>query len=66
VRTLGGYFLLVLAVASLLGPAFMLFGLAIGLDVRITEPPPFFVAGILFTVGTFWGAKRLLTAGHSR
>ena len=65
-RTLGGCFLLLFAVASLLGPAFLMFGLALGLDVRITEPPPLFVGGVLFTVGTFWGANRLLTAGHSR
>ena len=65
-RTLGGYLLLLVGVASLLGPAFLLLGAAIGLDVRIAEPPPLFVGGLLFTVGSFWGAKRLLIVERGR
>jgi hypothetical protein len=62
VRLLGGYLLFLFGVASLVGPAFVLFGLAIGADVHITRPL-LFPIGIFVTVGSFWGAKTLMTAG---
>jgi hypothetical protein len=66
VRRLAGYLLLLLALASLLpGAAFLLFGFAIGLDVRITEPPLLFIAGIIVTVLMFWGARVLLSPQRS-
>ena len=65
-RTLTGYLLLVLALASLVGPALLLLGIAIGLNVRITEPPLLFVGGLLITALSFWGAKVLLSPEPSR
>jgi hypothetical protein len=68
-RRLTGYLLLFLALGSSLpGIAFLLFGLAIGLDVRITEPPLVLIGGVAMTVLMFWGAQRLLSPqpqGHS-
>ncbi len=59
-RRLAGSLLLLLALASFLpGAAFVLFGFAIGLDVRITEPPLLFIGGIVVTVVMFWGARVL-------
>jgi hypothetical protein len=65
-RRLAGYLLLLLALASFLpGAAFLLFGFAIGLDVRITEPPLLFIGGIVVTVVMFWGARVLLSPEQS-
>jgi len=64
-RKLAGYILLLLALGSFLpGAAFLLLGLAVGLNVRITEPPLIFIAGIAVTVLMFWGAKVLLSPGQ--
>lgn len=65
-RRLAGYLLLLLALASFLpGAAFLLFGFAIGLDVRITEPPLLFIGGIVVTVLMFRGARVLLSPEQS-
>ena len=62
VRKLAGYALLVLALASLLpATAFLLFSIAIGLSVQISEPPLLFIGGVVATVVMFWGARVLLS-----
>jgi hypothetical protein len=61
-RRLAGYLLLLLALASSLpGAAFLLFSFAIGLNVRITEPPLVFIVGIVVIVLMLWGARVLLS-----
>jgi hypothetical protein len=61
-RRLAGYLLLLLALGSSLpGAAFLLFSLAIGLNVRINEPPLLFIGGIVVTVLMFWGPRVLLS-----
>jgi hypothetical protein len=65
-RRLAGYVLLLLALASFLpGAVFLVFGFAIGLDVRITEPPLLFIGGIVVTALMFWGARALLSPEQS-
>lgn len=46
--------------SSLPGVAFLLFSAAIGADIRITEPLPLFIAGIIVKALMFWGAWVLL------
>jgi hypothetical protein len=65
-RRLTAYLLLFLALGSSLpGIAFLLFSFAIGLDVRITEPPLVFI-GVAMTVLMFWRAHRLLSPQPQR
>jgi hypothetical protein len=57
-----GYLLLFLALGSWFpGIAFLLFSFAVGLDVRITEPPLVFIGGVVMTVLMFVGAHLLLS-----